>query len=35
MIYTVRFAEALWVIQAFQKKSKTEIKTPQTDVDRI
>lgn len=27
-IYTVRFGEALYVLHAFQKKSKTGIKTP-------
>ncbi|PZR82028.1 MAG: hypothetical protein DLM68_16610 [Hyphomicrobiales bacterium] len=34
-IYTVHFREALWVIHAFQKKSKTGIKTPQAEVDLI
>lgn len=35
VIYAVQVADALWVIHAFQKKSKTGIKTPQTDVDLI
>jgi phage-related protein len=34
-IYTVEFREALWVIHAFQKKSKTGIKTPQAEIDLI
>jgi phage-related protein len=35
VIYAVQLGEALWVIDAFQKKSKTGIKTPQVDVNRI
>jgi phage-related protein len=35
VIYAVQLDVDLWVIDAFQKKSKTGIKTPQTDVDRI
>ena len=31
----VQIGEALWVVDAFQKKSKSGIKTPQVDVDRI
>ena len=34
-IYAVQLGPALWVIDAFQKKSKSGIKTPQVDVDRI
>jgi phage-related protein len=34
-IYAVQIGEDIWVIDAFQKKSKTGIKTPQMDVDRI
>lgn len=34
-IYAVQLGEDLWVIDAFQKKSKSGIKTPQMDVDRI
>jgi phage-related protein len=35
IIYAVQVGADLWVIDAFQKKSKTGIKTPQIDVDRI
>jgi phage-related protein len=34
-VYTVRFAEVVYVLHAFQKKSKTGIKTPQDDVNLI
>ncbi|MGX7703867.1 type II toxin-antitoxin system RelE/ParE family toxin [Methylobacterium sp. Gmos1] len=34
-IYAVQIADAIWVIDAFQKKSTRGIKTPQMDVDRI
>jgi phage-related protein len=34
-IYTVRFAEAVYVLHAFQKKSKTGVKTPKADVNLI
>jgi phage-related protein len=34
-IYAVRIGDAVWVIDAFQKKSTSGIKTPQVDVDRI
>lgn len=34
-VYTVRFAEAVYVLHAFQKKSKSGIKTPQEDVELI
>jgi phage-related protein len=34
-IYTVRFAEAVYVLHAFQKKSKTGVKTPKVDVNLI
>lgn len=34
-IYAVQLADAVWVIDAFQKKSKSGIKTPHMDVDRI
>ncbi len=34
-VYTVRFAEVVYVLHAFQKKSKTGRKTPQGDVDLI
>src|SRR5215470_15992201 len=32
-IYTVRFAEVVYVLHAFQKKSKRGIKTPQREID--
>ena len=35
VVYVVQLAEALWVIHAFQKKSKTGIKTPKLDLDLI
>jgi phage-related protein len=34
-IYAVQIGAELWVIHAFQKKSKTGIKTPQAEVDLI
>ncbi|MDP2157619.1 MAG: type II toxin-antitoxin system RelE/ParE family toxin [Nitrospirota bacterium] len=34
-IYAVKIGADIWVIHAFQKKSKTGIKTPQTEVDVI
>lgn len=34
-VYTVHFADAVWVIHAFQKKSRSGIKTPRHDVDVI
>jgi len=35
VIYAVKIGTDIWVIHAFQKKSKTGIKTPQMDVDII
>ena len=35
MIYVTEIAETLWVVHAFQKKSKTGIKTPKQEVDLI
>ncbi len=35
MIYAVKIGADIWVIHAFQKKSKTGIKTAQTDTDLI
>jgi phage-related protein len=35
VIYTVRFAEAVYVLHAFQKKSKRGIKTPKVDINLI
>jgi phage-related protein len=34
-IYAVQIGEDIWVIDAFQKKSKSGIKTPRMDIDRI
>ena len=34
-VYTVRFANAIYVLHAFQKKSKRGIATPQADMDLI
>ena len=35
VLYAVQIGDALWVIHAFQKKSKSGIKTPQMEVDLI
>jgi phage-related protein len=34
-IYTVRFAEAVYVLHAFQKKSKKGIATPKSEIELI
>lgn len=34
-VYTVRFKKAIYVLHAFQKKSKKGIKTPQSDLNLI
>jgi len=34
-VYTVRFAEAVYVLRVFQKKSKTGIATPKTEIELI
>lgn len=34
-VYVVKIDADIWVIHAFQKKSKSGIKTPQTDIDLI
>jgi phage-related protein len=34
-VYAVQIGDDVWVIDAFQKKSKSGIGTPQIDVDRI
>lgn len=34
-VYTVRFADAIYVLHAFQKKSKRGIGTPKRDMDLI
>ena len=34
-IYAVQIGKAVWVVHAFQKKSKSGIKTPQMEIDLI
>ncbi|MGH6897537.1 MAG: type II toxin-antitoxin system RelE/ParE family toxin [Geminicoccaceae bacterium] len=34
-VYAVRFAEAIWVVHAFQKKSRSGITTPKAESDLI
>lgn len=34
-VYTVRFAEAVYVLRAFQKKSKKGIATPKAEIELI
>ena len=34
-VYTVKFATAVYVLHAFQKKSKSGIKTPSEDMELI
>jgi phage-related protein len=34
-VYTVKFTEAVFVLHCFQKKSKSRIATPKTDMDII
>ena len=34
-VYTVRFSTSIYVLHAFQKKSKKGIKTPQADINLI
>ena len=34
-VYAVQIGDALWVVHAFQKKSKTGVKTPKTEIDLI
>jgi phage-related protein len=34
-VYTVRFASAVYVLHAFQKKSKSGVATPKADLDLI
>ena len=35
VVYAVQINETIWLIHAFQKKSKTGIKTPQQDIELI
>ena len=34
-VYTVRFADRVFVLHAFQKKSKSGVTTPKADIDLI
>ncbi|HET9712664.1 MAG TPA: type II toxin-antitoxin system RelE/ParE family toxin, partial [Pyrinomonadaceae bacterium] len=34
-VYTVKFAEIVYVLHAFQKKAKKGVATPKTDVDLV
>jgi phage-related protein len=34
-VYTVQFRDAVWVVHAFQKKSRQGLKTPQSEIDVI
>lgn len=34
-VYTVRFAEAIYVLHVFQKKSKKGIETPKQEIDLV
>ena len=35
VVYVTRIGGTLWVIHAFQKKSRTGIKTPKAEIDRV
>jgi phage-related protein len=35
VVYALRIGEAIWVVHAFQKKAKTGIKTPKSEIDVI
>ena len=35
VVYTVQLGEDIWVVHAFQKKSKRGIKTPQPEIDLV
>jgi phage-related protein len=35
VVYAVRIGNDVWVLHAFQKKSKTGIKTPKAEIDLI
>jgi phage-related protein len=35
VVYTVELANEIWVVHAFQKKSKQGIKTPQHEIDLV
>src|SRR6266566_30960 len=35
VVYALRLGDSVWVVHAFQKKSKTGIKTPKAEIDLI
>ena len=35
VVYVTEIAGALWVLHAFQKKSRVEIKTPKAEIDLV
>jgi phage-related protein len=35
VVYAVQIDEDIWIVHAFQKKSKTGIKTPQHEIDIV
>lgn len=35
VVYALRIDPDIWIVHAFQKKSKSGIKTPKTDIDLI
>jgi phage-related protein len=35
VVYAVQLCDELWVVHAFQKKSKRAVKTPRRDIDPI
>lgn len=35
VVYALRIDTDIWIVHAFQKKSKSGIKTPKTDIDLI
>lgn len=35
VVYALQVAKEIWVIHAFQKKSKTGIKTPKAEIDLV
>ena len=35
VVYALQLADAIWVVHAFQKKSKSGIATPRTEIDLV
>jgi phage-related protein len=35
VVYALKIGDEIWVVHAFQKKSKTGIKTPKAEIDLI